>query len=164
MPLKRGVSLSETTIVAFPTVPLLQQAGILYRRPLRVSKWRTKSIFHIWAKRGAHANTYTHSSWASAGHTYTTADFHHIQSLGEGKEHRFVSETITESRSIRSRETAQCQDSVAFKRCSQKAAQVLDPLGLSFLCMRFEFQGYWRFQQVKFKTLRDNFKTIMNAI
>lgn len=24
----------RTTIVAFPTVPLLQQAGILYRRPL----------------------------------------------------------------------------------------------------------------------------------
>lgn len=27
-----------TTIAAFPTVPLLQQAGILYRRPLGVSK------------------------------------------------------------------------------------------------------------------------------
>lgn len=42
----------RTTIVAFPTVPLLQQAGILYRRPLRVSKRRTKSVFHIWAKEG----------------------------------------------------------------------------------------------------------------
>jgi len=48
-----------TTIVAFPTVPLLQQAGILYRRPFSVSKWRTKSVFHVWAKKGAHAHITT---------------------------------------------------------------------------------------------------------
>ncbi len=69
MPLKRGVSLSETTIVAFPTVPLLQQAGILYRRPLGVSKWRTKSVFHIWAKEGQmHAYTHTQTGHQQGTH------------------------------------------------------------------------------------------------
>lgn len=56
----------RTTIVAFPTVPLLQQAGILYRRPLRVSKWHTKTVFHIWAKKRGTC-TYTHSNWAPTG-------------------------------------------------------------------------------------------------
>lgn len=72
----------RTTIVAFPTVPLLQQAGILYRRPLWVVKWRTKSVFHIWAKEG-HMHTYAHSNWASEGHTYMTTDFHHNYSCRE---------------------------------------------------------------------------------
>lgn len=80
----------RTTIVAFPTMPLLQQAGILYRRPLWVSKWCTKSVFHVWAKAG-HMQAYTHSNWVSAGHTYVATDFHHMQQFGERKEHRLIS-------------------------------------------------------------------------
>lgn len=64
----------RTTIVAFPTVPLLQQAGILYRRPLQMT--HKDCLSHL-GKRGAHARIHTHSDWASAGHTHTTADFHH---------------------------------------------------------------------------------------
>lgn len=47
-----------TTIVAFPTVPLLQRAGILYRRPLGVTKRRTKSVFHVQAKLKGHIHTF----------------------------------------------------------------------------------------------------------
>lgn len=47
-----------TTIVAFPTVPLLQQAGILYRRPLWVTKRCTKSVFHVSANLNGHIHTF----------------------------------------------------------------------------------------------------------
>lgn len=70
-------------------MPLLQRAGILYRRPLRDSKRCTKSFFYIWAKEG-HLHTYTHSYWAPKGHTCTTANLHHKKSLGEWKEHRYI--------------------------------------------------------------------------
>ena len=38
----------RTTIVAFPTVTLLQQAGILYRRPLpRLQRTHKERILHL---------------------------------------------------------------------------------------------------------------------
>lgn len=77
-------------------------------------------ILHLGKERGTH--THTHSHWASAGHTHTTADFRHIQSLGEGKEHRFISATITEGHRIQSR--AITSSSVESKMISHKAVHL----------------------------------------
>lgn len=51
----------ETTIEAFPMVPLLQQARILHRRPRRGLKRCTKDSFQSWATRG-HMHTYTYTN------------------------------------------------------------------------------------------------------
>ena len=57
------------TIAAFPTVPLLQRVGILYRRPLTAPN-DTKTVFHIWAKEG-HMHTYTLSTHTHSPHVHT---------------------------------------------------------------------------------------------
>lgn len=62
----------RTTIVAFPTVTLLQRVGILYRRPLLVSKWRTKSIQYFTSGQMRISHTHTHRlKLGIDGHTHT---------------------------------------------------------------------------------------------
>ena len=58
------------TIVAFPTVPLLQQAGILYRRPPPSLQVTHKERLSHLGKRRAHAHVHTLILGIRRAHTY----------------------------------------------------------------------------------------------
>lgn len=94
----------RATVAAFPTVPLLQQAGILYRRPLRVSKWRTKSVFHIWA----HAHIHTLKLGIGRAHTRPQISITYNHSGRERNTDSYPKQS-QKSHSIQSRVTSVCQ-------------------------------------------------------